>query len=262
MTFRKRGSTALPSRVPARQINDRPNVRSATDSGKSNEFNITTHHLFIDYKAAYGTITGNKIYVKKAELEFPTKLIHLTKATVTTVKCCVKIQNDLRISELHTRGTIFNKLFAYADDIDIVGRSLKALPSRSSKKTKYMNAAGDKTILNAGQTVVTRISNSSTNLWVWRYSEESTLQIDASAACENICGHLTWHVRQSKRSTRPVMLYGSERWVLAKRGENRLLVFEMKVLRTIYGPKIVVDTGADTISSSIGSSTAQKSSAS
>jgi hypothetical protein len=28
----------------------------ATDSGKSNEFNITTHHLFIDFKAEYDTI--------------------------------------------------------------------------------------------------------------------------------------------------------------------------------------------------------------
>jgi hypothetical protein len=29
---------------------------------KSNEFNITTHHLFIDFKAAYDTITRNKTY--------------------------------------------------------------------------------------------------------------------------------------------------------------------------------------------------------
>jgi hypothetical protein len=38
---------------------------------KSNEFNITTHHLFIDYKAAYDTITRNEIYVIMAELDFP-----------------------------------------------------------------------------------------------------------------------------------------------------------------------------------------------
>jgi hypothetical protein len=37
---------------------------------------------------------------------------------------------------------------------------------------------------------------------------------------------------------RPVLLYGSETWVLTKREENQLLVFERKVLRTIYGPKI------------------------
>jgi hypothetical protein len=35
----------------------------------------------------------------------------------------------------------------------------------------------------------------------------------------------------------PVLLYGSETWVLAKREGNQLLVFERKALRTICGPK-------------------------
>jgi hypothetical protein len=37
---------------------------------------------------------------------------------------------------------------------------------------------------------------------------------------------------------RPVLFYGSETWVLTKREEKQLLVFERKVLRTICGPKI------------------------
>jgi hypothetical protein len=43
-----------------------------------------------------------------------------------------------------------------------------------------------------------------------------------------------------KTLIRPVLLYGirSETWVLAKREENQLLVFERKVLGTICGPKI------------------------
>ena len=36
---------------------------------------------------------------------------------------------------------------------------------------------------------------------------------------------------------RPVLLYGNETWVLTRREENQLLVFERKVLRTICGPK-------------------------
>jgi hypothetical protein len=36
----------------------------------------------------------------------------------------------------------------------------------------------------------------------------------------------------------PVLLYGSEMWVLTKREENQLLVFERKVFRTICGSKI------------------------
>jgi hypothetical protein len=36
----------------------------------------------------------------------------------------------------------------------------------------------------------------------------------------------------------PVLLYGSETWVLTKKEENQLLVFRRKVRRTICGPKI------------------------
>jgi hypothetical protein len=82
-----------------------------------------------------------------------------TKATLTIVTCCVKIQNDcsesfetrqglrqgdvlstllfnvvleviVRRPNLQTTGTIYNKetqLYAYADDIDIVGRSQSAV---------------------------------------------------------------------------------------------------------------------------------------
>jgi hypothetical protein len=61
---------------------------------KSNGFKITTHNLFIAFQAAYDTIIRNEVYVGMSELNFPTKLIHLTKATLSIVTCCVKIQND------------------------------------------------------------------------------------------------------------------------------------------------------------------------
>jgi hypothetical protein len=126
---------------------------------KCNEFYITKHHLFIDFKAAYDTIIRNEVYVGVSELNFPTKLIRLTKTTLTIVTCCVKIQNDcsessetlqglgqgdvlstllfnvvleviVRRANLQTTGTISNKktqLFACTDDIDIVGRSQSAV---------------------------------------------------------------------------------------------------------------------------------------
>jgi hypothetical protein len=94
-----------------------------------------------------------------SELNFPTKLIRLTKATHTIVTCCVKIQKECSESfdtrqglrqgnvlstllfnvvlevivqrvNIQTTGTIYNKetqLLAYADDIDIVGRSQEML---------------------------------------------------------------------------------------------------------------------------------------
>jgi hypothetical protein len=94
-----------------------------------------------------------------SELNFPTKLIRLTKATLVIVMYYIKIQNDcsesfetrqglrqgdvlstllfnvvleviLRRANLQTIGKIYNKetqLLAYADDIDIVGRSQSAV---------------------------------------------------------------------------------------------------------------------------------------
>jgi hypothetical protein len=52
---------------------------------KCNEFNITTHHLFIDFQAAYDTIIRIEIYVGMSELSFPAKLIRLTKTRLTIV---------------------------------------------------------------------------------------------------------------------------------------------------------------------------------
>jgi hypothetical protein len=111
------------------------------------------------FKAAYDTIKRNEVYVGMSELNFPTKLIRLTKATLTILTCWVKIQNDcsesfetrkglrqgdvlstmlfnvvleviVRLANLQTIGTIFNKethQLAYADDIDIVGKSQPAV---------------------------------------------------------------------------------------------------------------------------------------
>jgi hypothetical protein len=136
-----------------------------------------------------------------SELNFPTKLIRLTKATLTIVTCCVKKQNDcsksfeirqglkqgdvlstllfnvvleviVRRVNLQTTGTIYNKetqLLAYANDIDIVGRSQSAVRNAylalnrkaakvglkiNEQKTKYMIAAlNDRTIRDVGQSV-------------------------------------------------------------------------------------------------------------
>jgi Reverse transcriptase (RNA-dependent DNA polymerase) len=51
---------------------------------KGNEYNIQTHHLFKDFKAAYDTIIRNEVYVSMSELSIPKKLIRLTAATLNT----------------------------------------------------------------------------------------------------------------------------------------------------------------------------------
>jgi hypothetical protein len=77
-----------------------------------------------------------------------------------------------------------------------------------------------------------------------------SLEIQRSIQTANRCFFglrkhlLTSHLSRQTKFTihktliRPVLLYGSEKWVLTKREENQLLVFEKKVLRTICGQKI------------------------
>jgi hypothetical protein len=134
-----------------------------------------------------------------------------------------------------------------------------------------MFAAGSRTILDAGQTVAFNDNNFKVvNEFVClralvtpKYDVGFEIQRRIQTANMCFCGlrkylrssHLA---RQTKLTIfkifiRPVLLYSSETWVLTKRVENRLLVFERKVLREC--------TGAGTISKSIGSSTAQISSA-
>ncbi|GBM93960.1 hypothetical protein AVEN_106928-1 [Araneus ventricosus] len=93
------------------------------------------------------------------EFNIPTKLVNLTKASLSNVRCRVKIRNHLsesftaerglrqgdslacllfnlalekciRVSGLDRRSTLWNRslqLLAYADDIDIIGRSERAV---------------------------------------------------------------------------------------------------------------------------------------
>jgi hypothetical protein len=271
---------------------------------KCNEFNITTHHLFIDFKAAYDTIIRIEVYVGMSELNFPTKLIRLTKATLTIVTCCVKIQNDcsesfetrqglrqgdvlstllfnvvleviVRRANLQTTGTIYNKetqLLAYADDIDIVGRSQSAVRNAylvleieavkvgltiNEQKTKYMIAAGnDRTIRDVGQSVAIGDKHFEVVKEFVYLGSLMTPTIDVSLEIQRRIQTANWcliglrkHLRSSHISrqtkftihqtlNRPVLLYGSEKWMLPKREENQLFVFERKILRTICGQKI------------------------
>ncbi|GFV49696.1 reverse transcriptase domain-containing protein [Trichonephila clavipes] len=126
---------------------------------KTKEYNIKTFHLFADFKAAYDSINRDKMIEAMTEFKIPKKLVDLTKATLKNVRCRIKIQKYLsepltterglrqgdslacllfnlvleiciRDSGLDRNGTVWNRslqLLAYADDIDIIGRSEKAV---------------------------------------------------------------------------------------------------------------------------------------
>jgi endonuclease/exonuclease/phosphatase family metal-dependent hydrolase len=120
---------------------------------KTREYNITRHHLFIDFKAAYDSIERSKLFSAMADFNFPQKLINLSKMILACTLCAVKIDNDIssyfrtlkgfiqgdgiscdffnialekiiREAQIQTRGTTFTKsvqILGFADDIDLVG---------------------------------------------------------------------------------------------------------------------------------------------
>jgi hypothetical protein len=168
------------------------------------------------------------------------------RLSVDPFKALQGLEAIVRRAKLQTAGTIFNKqtqLLAYADDINIVGRSLEAIRNAylgleaetakgglkiNKKKTKYMIAAGNRM-----------------GLGIQR-------RIQTANRC--FCS-LKKHLRSS-HLVRQVLLHGSETWVLTKWERHRLLVFEKNVF-VRYMPQKKC-TGAGTTAQS----TAQMSSAS
>ena len=141
---------------------------------KSFELNVETHHLFIDFKAAYDTINREELWLILAELSIPNKLIRLIRATLNGVMCCVKVQSALseffeckrglrqgdalsttlfnmalegviRRSGISQGGSIYNKmvqLLGYADDIDIVGRNIRSVKDAYLRLEREANKIG------------------------------------------------------------------------------------------------------------------------
>jgi hypothetical protein len=127
----------------------------------------------------------------------------------------------------------------------------------NEQKTKHMIAAwNDRTICDVGQSVA--IGNKDFEV-IKEFAYLGSLMIPTNDVSLEIQRRiqtanryffgLRKHLQSSQLSRqtkftihktliRPGLLYGSETWVLTKREENQLLVFERKVLRTICGPKI------------------------
>ena len=126
---------------------------------KCREYNVPTHHLFIDFKSAYDTIDRDQLWQIMHDNGFPDKLTRLVKATMDRVMCVVRVSGTLsspfesrrglrqgdglscllfnialegviRRSGINTSGTIFRRsvqLYGFADDIDIVARTFEKM---------------------------------------------------------------------------------------------------------------------------------------
>jgi hypothetical protein len=62
---------------------------------KTLEFQIETHHLFIDFKTVYDNANRNQLYKAMLELGIPLKLVRLTQAMMEGTTAKVRIQNEL-----------------------------------------------------------------------------------------------------------------------------------------------------------------------
>ena len=60
---------------------------------KYRERQLPTHHLFIDFKAAYDTIDRNELWSIMQRYHFSGKLIQLLEATMNGVQCNVRVWN-------------------------------------------------------------------------------------------------------------------------------------------------------------------------
>lgn len=123
---------------------------------KTHEYNIPTFHLFIDFKAAYDSVRRHELYMAMTEFGIPEKLVRMTKMTMHGVRGVVRMEGDIsrefdirgglkqgdglscilfnialekaiRTADVVNRGTILNRsiqTLGYADDLDIIGRSI------------------------------------------------------------------------------------------------------------------------------------------
>lgn len=272
------------------------NVRQIME--KCREFTVTTHHLFVDFKAAYDSVVRAKLWSIMEEFGFPTKLVALTKLTLSNVKSVVRIRGQLslpfeteeglrqgdplatllfnivlekaiRNTDVDTRGTIFMKskqLLAYADDVDIVGRSIDAVKDTftalksgaaplglkvNESKTVYMvapqqqNSPDHVTIDEERFEVVKNFKYLGSEI-------NSTNDIGEEIKNRIASGNRSYYglIKLFKSKTlnkqlkcklyrqlvRPVVTYGSEAWCMTLNNELCLRVFEKKILRAIFGP--------------------------
>lgn len=265
---------------------------------KCREYNVDTHHLFVDFKAAYDSVMRSELWNTMAEFGFPHKLIALTKLTLFDVTSRVKIRNQLsepfttadglrqgdplasllfnivlekavRSSNVDVNNTIYRKsvqVLAYADDIDIVTRSVRQLNETFTElqreaaklglkvnedKTKYMRAS-----TNSPPTMQTIQLNESHFQVVDSFTYLGSLvngtnvigeEVRRRVTIGNRCYYSLKKLFQSKSLSRklkctlykslvrPVVSYGSEAWVMTQKDENYLRIFERKILRAIFG---------------------------
>ncbi|XP_073814500.1 uncharacterized protein [Musca autumnalis] len=271
---------------------------------KTQEMQIDTFHLFVDYKAAFDSPIRSKVFQAMSDFGIPAKLIRLCRMTLTETRSSVKIGKNLseefttkrgfrqgdglscdlfnillekviRDAKVKRNGTIYTNshmLLAYADDIDIMGRSVKEVTDtfakverESAKVGLAVNGVKTKLMVSTRNMSI----NTAPSVNVGTYNFEVVKDFVYLGTAINTTNNISCEIRRrivlanrcyfglskqfrnkaTSRQTKitlyktlilPVLMYGSEAWVLAQADKAVLCVFERKILRKIYGP-ICVD---------------------
>jgi hypothetical protein len=181
----------------------------------------------------------------------------------------IALEKVIRDSGIERRGAIYHisvQVLAYADDLDIIGRSERAVREAFTKfdkeallmglkinetKTKYMEITTNPTrteFLAAGNykfekvtefkylgTLITSNSNTSSEIH-HRLLMDNRCYYGLKNQLRSLYISTKTKCKLYKTLIKPVLLYGCETWAMGINDKSKISIFERKVLRKIYGP--------------------------
>ncbi|XP_060665808.1 uncharacterized protein LOC132798106, partial [Drosophila nasuta] len=203
---------------------------------KTHENGIDTHHLFVDYKAAFDSPTRERLYATMSEFGIPAKLIRLCRMTLSSTISSVKVgtnlsepfntvrgfrQGDpfvmegvLRKADIHRAGTIFIKVSSSLLTLMI----LTSLAAASVMETRRLD------------------SHVVADSYTFEVVKEFTYLGTAINTKNDVSLEIKRRITLANRC-----YFGLKAWVVSITDAAVLGVFERKILRKIFGPVRIGD---------------------